>query len=97
MRKSRWNLYAKYLIIADNSNGKLSPNYGVFTEFKRVVKALERMVGTHSDAVFDFENTRYKKLINNAEAEQTLREINEANYNKNIELIANQLGIILRG
>ena len=40
MKKSRWTDYDRYVVLTDNSKGKLRGTYMHFQDFKRVVEAV---------------------------------------------------------
>lgn len=43
MKKSRWSDYDRYIVLSDNSQGKLRGTYLNYQDFKRVVEALTSM------------------------------------------------------
>ncbi len=40
MRKSRWTDYDRYIVLSDNSNGRLRGTYFNYQDFKKVVEAV---------------------------------------------------------
>ena len=36
MKMDKWSGYAKYLVLSDNSKGKIKPNYIAYLEFKKI-------------------------------------------------------------
>ena len=96
MRIGLWDNYGLYLVMADRSNSKVAPNYGTFCGFRRVLRAIEKIAITHNDQWYEFEGNRFKKLVNSADAKKVLFDFKNADYNKNLAVVANQLGVSIK-
>jgi hypothetical protein len=91
MKPSRYSEFAKYIVMANNSN--MSSGYEAFLRFKEVVPFLNR-IANKIDDTFLYNGTIYKKKITSSEARSLLDEIlqNRCNASK-LRIVARQLKI----
>lgn len=95
MIKRRWSNYDKFMVIADNSKGKITSDYDAFFEFKRVVAAIQKIADTKS-STFLFEGKDYTKPITSDQARGVLEKINKAEHHQNILTVAHFIKIKLK-
>jgi hypothetical protein len=98
MDKKRWSDYDRYVVLVDNSRGRIGTGYEKYIKFKLVVEALKRMRNTDGNyVVIDGEVITNKKLTT-SEATNILSNIYECKWTPVTEkllLVASQLGISL--
>ncbi|MBC8421860.1 MAG: hypothetical protein H8E03_00410 [Pelagibacteraceae bacterium] len=52
MRKLKWSNYAKYIVLADESNGTLLGNYETFLNFRKVVEVLTKVMSSQKTNIY---------------------------------------------
>lgn len=95
MKKRRWSNYDKFMVIADKSNGKITSNYTVFFEFKRVIAAIQKIADTKS-STFSFEGKDYTKPVTSDQARGILDKVNRAEFHKGLFTVAARVLIDLK-
>ena len=91
MKPSRYSEFAKYIVMANNSN--MSSGYEAFLRFKEVVPFLNQ-IANKIDDTFLYNGTIYKKKITSSEARSLLDGIFQNRCNKSkLRIVANQLKI----
>jgi hypothetical protein len=100
MKKTRWNDYERYLVLADNSDGKLRPSWQAYLKFKELKNAIGMISKSSGNKyVLGDSNKIYDKKITSTDANNILDNIYECVWNnKTAKLfsIASQLGINLK-
>ncbi len=69
MKSSRYSEFAKYIVMADNSD--MNPSYEAFLRFKEVIPFLNQ-IANKLDDTFLYNGTIYKKKITSVEARKLL-------------------------
>ena len=95
MKKDNWSGYAKYLVLSDNSKGKLRPNYVAYLEFKKVKEVINNIAFSDKSTYLSGGDI-YDRKITSSDAKTILTNIDECkwtNITSKMILVANQLKI----
>jgi len=93
MKQERYSNYAKYLVLSDNSKGRLKGTYINYQNFKVVKELLSRISYTDKNS-YSYENDIYKRKITTTEGKNILENIEVCKWNvttAKMLLVANQL------
>ena len=93
MKKDRWSDYAKYLVLADNSDSKLKGTFVHYQDFKIVKDVINNIAFTDKNT-YSFDGNIYNRKITSEEGKTILNNIKECNWTVKTEkmiLVANQL------
>ena len=93
MKKDRWSDYAKYLVLADNSDSKLKGTFVHYQDFK-IVKDVINSIAFSDKNTYLYNNNIYNRKITSTEGKIILSNIKECKWNEKTEkmiLVANQL------
>jgi hypothetical protein len=93
MEMKYWSDYAKYLVLADKSKGKLKSTYIHYKNFK-VVKELLSRISYTDKLTYSYDNDIYKCRVNSTEGRSILNNLKECRWNgvtEKILLVASQL------
>ncbi len=99
MDKKGWSDYDRYIVLADESRGRIGSGYENYIKFKLVVDALKRMRNTDGNCVVIDGEVISNKKVTSTEATNILSNIYECKWTPVTEkllLVATQLGITLR-
>jgi|TARA_R110000851_G_scaffold1135_2_gene3982 hypothetical protein len=95
MNKNKWSGYAKYLVLASNSNGKLRPSFTAYLEFKKLKEVINN-IAFSDKSTYSSSGDIYIRKITSSEAKNILDNIEECKWTSTtakIILVANQLKI----
>ena len=93
MKEKNYSEYGKYLVLADNSRGRLLGTYINYMNFKAVKEVLSRISYTDK-STYSYENDIYKRKITTTEGKNILENIDVCKWNNTtskILLLASQL------
>ena len=93
MEKRLWHDYAKYLVLADNSNSKIKANYENFLNFKKIKEVFNNIAFTDK-STYSYEGNIYNRKITSTDAKNILSNIDECKWNQKTSLmllVASQL------
>ena len=93
MKMDRWSDYAKFLVLASNSDGRLQPDYVAYLEFKKVKEVINN-IAFSDKSTYSSDGDIYVRKITSSEAKNILDNIDECkwtNTTAKIILVANQL------
>ena len=93
MKQERYSNYAKYLVLSDNSKGRLKGTYINYQNFKVVKELLSRISYTDKNS-YSYENDIYKRKITTTEGKNILENIELCKWNattSKVLLVASQL------
>ena len=93
MKKDRWSDYAKYLVLADNSDSKLKGTFVHYQDFK-IVKDVINSIAFSDKNTYLYKNNIYNRKITSEDGKTILNNIKECNWTVKTEkmiLVANQL------
>jgi|ETNvirenome_6_85_1030632.scaffolds.fasta_scaffold01120_30 hypothetical protein len=100
MKKTRWTDYERYLVLADNSNGRLSSTWAAYLNFKELKNALGMIIKSSGNKyVLSDSGKVYDKKITSTDANNILDNIYECIWNSKTEKlfsVASQLDIKLK-
>ena len=95
MNKNKWSSYAKHLVLASNSSGKLRTNFIAYLEFKKL-KEIINNIAFSDKSTYSSGGDIYIRKITSSEAKIILDNIEECKWTSTtakILLVANQLKI----
>ena len=98
MKKSRWTDYDRYIVLSDNSYGRLRGTYLNFQDFKKVVEALNTMAKSQKTNILhegELVSLQGRKVSPN-DANTILTNIYECKWTPVTEkmlLVANAMGL----
>jgi GTP cyclohydrolase FolE2 len=93
MKEKNYSEYARYLVLSDNSNGKLKGTYIHYLNFK-VVKELLSRISYTDKGTYSYETDIYKRKISSTEGKNILQNLDISKWNdttSKILLVASQL------
>ena len=93
MKQEKYSNYARYLVLADNSRGRLKGTFIHYQNFKVIKELLSRISYTDKDS-YSYESDIYKRKVSTTEGRNILENIQLCKWNKTTAkmlLIANQL------
>ena len=88
-----WPEYSKYMVLADNANGKIRQTYEAFLNYTKILDVLHSMSYTDKNT-YSYNNNIYKKKITSEDARKILENIRVCRWTQTtakIKLIASQL------
>ena len=95
MKKTKWSEYDKFLVLADNANGKLTVSYDSFLRFKEVLQVINGIA--FSDKTnYLYNDNIYNRKITITEAKRIVANVDECRWNSATEmmfLVSNQIGL----
>ena len=97
MEIGKWSDYGKYLVLADNSNGKIRETYESFLNYKKVMEVLHSISYTDK-STYSYNNNIYKKKITSEDARKIVHNVSECRWTSNtskMKIIASQLELKL--
>jgi hypothetical protein len=83
MKMSRWTNYDKYIVLADNSSGRLKGTFNAFLNFKKSVDILDKMMSSQKTNIYIGEGEVIVldgKDITASDATNILSNINECKW-----------------
>ena len=89
----KWPEYSKYIVLADNSSGKIRETYEAFLNFKKVMDVLHRIAFTDK-STYSYNNNIYKKKITSEDARKVVLNVSNCKWTPTtakLKLIASQL------
>ena len=95
MKMDKWSGYAKYLVLSDNSKGKIKPNYIAYLEFKKIKEVINNIAFSDKSTYLSGGDI-YDRKITTSDAKIILTNIDECKWNNKTALmllVANQLKI----
>ena len=98
MKKSRWTDYDRYIVLSDNSYGRLRGTYMNFQDFKKVVEAINTMAKSQKTNILvegELVSLQGRKISPN-DANTILTNIYECKWTPVTEkmlLVANAMGL----
>jgi|TARA_B100001964_G_scaffold205055_1_gene235235 hypothetical protein len=93
MKEQNYSNYAKYLVLADNSKGRLRGTYTHYLNFK-IVKEIINRISYTDKSTYSYDGDIYKRKISSAEGKNILDNIGVNKWNvatEKILLVASQL------
>jgi|TARA_B100000029_G_C16870150_1_gene702757 hypothetical protein len=93
MKETKWSDYAKYIVLADNSRGKLKGDFSGYMGFKEVRNAIDDIAFTDK-LTYSSGGDIYNRKITSAEAKTILDNVDMCKWNNKTSkmiLVANQL------
>ena len=93
MKRERYSNYAKYLVLADNSRGRLKGTFIHYQNFK-IVKELLSRISYVDKSTYSYENDIYKRKVSPTEGKNILENIELCKWNattSKVLLVASQL------
>tara|TARA_R110002020_G_scaffold43345_2_gene126104 strand:+ start:59 stop:352 length:294 start_codon:yes stop_codon:yes gene_type:complete len=93
MKQERYSNYAKYIVLADNSRGRLKGTFIHYQNFKIVKELLSRISYTDKDS-YSYETDIYKRKVSSIEGRNILENIEVCKWNattSKVLLVASQL------
>ena len=93
MDKKLWHGYAKYLVLADDSNGELKANYENYLNFKQIKDVINN-IAYADKSTYSYEGDIYTRKITSADAKTILSNISDCKWNQKTSLmllVASQL------
>ena len=97
MEMKNWSDYDKYLILADNSSGKLKDTYESFLNYKIVIDVINRIAFTDK-STYSYNNNIYNKKITSEDAKKILGNVLNCkwtNTTAKLKIVGHQLGLII--
>ena len=95
MKLNKTSGYARYLVLADRSNGVLRGDYLTYLDFK-LVKDIVNRLSLSDKTSYLYESNIYSRKVTSIEAKNILENINKCMWNdttKKVLLIASQLKV----
>ena len=86
MEKRLWHDYAKYLVLADNSNSKIKANYENFLNFKKIKEVINNIAFTDK-STYSYEGNIYNRKITSMEAKTILNNIGDCVWSDKSDLM----------
>ena len=93
MELTKSNEYAKYLVLADDSNGVLNGTYESYLNFKRIKEVVNNIAFTDK-STYSYEGDIYNRKISSTEAKNVINNLEGGVWNATtglIKSVANQL------
>ena len=93
MKMDRWSDYAKFLVLASNSDGRLKPDYVAYLEFKKVKEVINN-IAFSDKSTYSSDGDIYVRKITSSDAKIVLNNLDECKWNNKTRLmllVANQL------
>ena len=93
MKMDRWSDYAKFLVLASNSDGRLKPDYVAYLEFKKVKEVINN-IAFSDKSTYSSNGNIYNRKITSTDAKNILSNIDECKWNQKTSLmllVASQL------
>ena len=97
MEMEKWPEYSKYIVLADNSNGKIRETYEAFLNFKKVMDVLHSISYTDK-STYSYNNNIYNKKITSEDAKKILGNVLNCkwtNTTAKLKIVGHQLGLII--
>jgi len=94
MRKQKWSPYDKFMVVADQSNGKISGTFTSYQEYKEVLEALQSISDTNGPE-FKYKGNIYNKPITSDKARGILEQLDNAYYHKELFAVSKRIKINL--
>tara|TARA_X000001382_G_C3076994_1_gene149263 strand:- start:65 stop:358 length:294 start_codon:yes stop_codon:yes gene_type:complete len=93
MEMEKWPEYSKYIVLADNSSGKIRETYEAFLNYKKVMDVLHSI--SHTDkTTYSYNNNIYKKKITSEDARKIIFNVGNCKWTATtakLKIIASQL------
>ena len=93
MKENAWSGYAKYIVLADNSRGRLRGDFSGYMDFKEVRNVIDNIAFTDK-STYSNGGDIYNRKVTSAEAKTILNNIDICKWNEKTSkmiLVANQL------
>ena len=93
MKMTKWASHSKYVVLADNSNGKLVGNFTTYLNFL-FVKDIINNIAFSDKSTYSVEGNIYKRKVTSTEAKNILTNIETCKWSgttAKMLLVANQL------
>ena len=93
MKMTKWSSHSKYVVLADNSNGKLVGNFTTYLNFL-FVKDIINNIAFSDKSTYSSDGDIYNRKITSGDAKIILNNIEECTWNDKTSLmllVANQL------
>ena len=93
MKIDKWSGYAKHLVLASKSGGKLRTNFNAYLEFKKIKEVINNIAFTDK-STYSSDGDIYNRKITSTDAKIILTNIEECTWNDKTSLmllVANQL------
>ena len=93
MKQKHWPNYSKYIVLADNSRGRLLGTFLSYMDFRVVKDVIENIAFTEK-STYSKDGDIYNRKITSAEAKIILTNVDECKWNsktRKMLLVANQL------
>jgi len=84
--------YERYLILADNSDGKLSSTFESFHKFKQVMEAMSA-IAKSSQETYVYRNIEYTKPFNSDTASYLMNRLMGGKFDERIKDVALQIKV----
>ena len=93
MKENAWSGYAKYIVLADNSRGRLRGDFSGYMDFKEVRNVIDNIAFTDK-LTYSSGGDIYNRKVTSTEAKTILTNIDVCKWNEKTSkmiLVANQL------
>ena len=93
MKMTKWSSHSKYVVLADNSNGKLVGNFTTYLNFLQVRDVIDN-IAFSDKSTYSSNGNIYNRKITSADAKTILSNIDDCKWNRKTSLmllVANQL------
>ena len=93
MEMEKWPEYSKYIVLADNANGKIRETYEAFLNYKKVMDVLHSISYTDK-TTYSYNNNIYNKKITSEDARKIILNVSNCRWTDTtakLKLIASQL------
>mgnify|MGYP003141625967 CR=1 FL=1 len=93
MEMKKWSNHSSYLVLSDNSNGKLGTSFITFLNFKKVREVINT-IAFSDKSTYSVDGNIYSRKITSTEAKNILSNLEECKWNDNTSkmlLVANQI------
>ena len=97
MEMEKWPEYSKYIVLADNANGKIRETYEAFLNYKKVMDVLHSISYTDK-TTYSYNNNIYNKKITSDDAKKILNNVLTCKWTSTtakLKIIGHQLGLII--
>jgi len=95
MKMTKWSSHSKYVVLADNSNGKLVGNFTTYLNFL-FVKDIINNIAFSDKSTYSSNGNIYNRRITSTEARQVVSNVMDAKWNNKTSVvlsISNQMGL----
>ena len=95
MKMTKWSSHSKYVVLADNSNGKLVGNFTTYLNFL-FVKDIINNIAFSDKSTYSSNGNIYNRKITSTDAKTILTNLEDCKWTKKTSLmllVANQLKI----